>query len=400
LPVGQGAFYVEQFEDGTNVVYDCGTSTNVEIINDEIQGLFEMGEQIKAIFISHVHEDHINGLPYLLRYCNVEAIYLPYIRPEDFTLMRLIFRLENANSFAYKFLSNPRQIIEEICQQSERRVPSIIYVLPTDEDTDKSADVDHYITSGKRISLVSNLPNEWVYVPFNFREERRLVKFREGLVAIGINFSDLESVVEGHEFSRPIRDLLREAYRKVPGDLNTNSMVVYSGPTNQDNERKYSCLKIPYNCLTRYFCCNYNSFRAGCLYTGDYDASGRAKWSELHTKFSNYWNYIGTVQIPHHGSKHNYNTKLSDGGRILVISSGCSNKYRHPHTHVLKDIIGKRALLCWVTDEKGSLAMFNIYLIENSSQCKLTVGVLDETEKVLDACENGADIPEASMNFL
>lgn len=25
LPVGQGAFYTEQFDDGTTVIYDCGS---------------------------------------------------------------------------------------------------------------------------------------------------------------------------------------------------------------------------------------------------------------------------------------------------------------------------------------------------------------------------------------
>lgn len=28
LPVGQGAFYVEKFKNGKNIVYDCGSISN------------------------------------------------------------------------------------------------------------------------------------------------------------------------------------------------------------------------------------------------------------------------------------------------------------------------------------------------------------------------------------
>ena len=40
LPVGQGAFYLERFEingEKTNVVYDCGSLTDVKIVEKEIR---------------------------------------------------------------------------------------------------------------------------------------------------------------------------------------------------------------------------------------------------------------------------------------------------------------------------------------------------------------------------
>lgn len=46
LPVGQGAFYCEQFyEDDhkdrrVNVVYDCGSSTNVKLVETQIANMF------------------------------------------------------------------------------------------------------------------------------------------------------------------------------------------------------------------------------------------------------------------------------------------------------------------------------------------------------------------------
>ena len=80
LPVGQGSFCLEQFKNGENkinIVYDCGTSTKSFDINKEIRANFDKGEDILLVFISHLHEDHVNGLEYLLNYCNVKNIIFP-----------------------------------------------------------------------------------------------------------------------------------------------------------------------------------------------------------------------------------------------------------------------------------------------------------------------------------
>ena len=73
LPVGQGAFYCERFEgDGINkkevinVVYDCGSSTGIEIVEHEIRKKFTLHEKINALIISHFHEDHIQEIPHIL----------------------------------------------------------------------------------------------------------------------------------------------------------------------------------------------------------------------------------------------------------------------------------------------------------------------------------------------
>ena len=47
LPVGQGAFYTEQFDCGVNVVYDCGSSTSRSAIEKQIACTFEPREKIQ-----------------------------------------------------------------------------------------------------------------------------------------------------------------------------------------------------------------------------------------------------------------------------------------------------------------------------------------------------------------
>lgn len=61
LPVGQGSFYTEQFDCGENVVYDCGSSTGVDYVNNMIKSTFAEKEKISMVFISHWKVDYINN---------------------------------------------------------------------------------------------------------------------------------------------------------------------------------------------------------------------------------------------------------------------------------------------------------------------------------------------------
>lgn len=56
LPVGQGALHVERFSVG-----------------------------------EHLHEEHINGIPFLMERCHVKRVYLSLISPVVLALMRLDF---------------------------------------------------------------------------------------------------------------------------------------------------------------------------------------------------------------------------------------------------------------------------------------------------------------------
>ena len=53
LPVGQGAFYLEQFglddETRINVVYDCGAYGDSKPVEEQIRRSFKKGETIHAV---------------------------------------------------------------------------------------------------------------------------------------------------------------------------------------------------------------------------------------------------------------------------------------------------------------------------------------------------------------
>ena len=71
-PVGQGGFYTETLNnhgDEFNVVYDCGGNSKTfmedylkRFIHDDA---YKQKKRIDAVFISHLHADHVNGLKYL-----------------------------------------------------------------------------------------------------------------------------------------------------------------------------------------------------------------------------------------------------------------------------------------------------------------------------------------------
>ena len=65
-------------------------------------------------------------------------------------------------------------------------------------------------------------------------------------------------------------------------------------------------------------------------------------------------NSIGCLQVPHHGSKYNFNKKLLDFNASYIISAGRTNKYRHPHADVIKEMYMERKYPWIVTEEYRS----------------------------------------------
>ena len=118
LPVGQGAFYLEQFDKKTFgkdviIVYDCGSLTDVNLVEEEIRKHLREGEKIDAVFLSHLHADHINGLPYLLKYCDVKKIYFPLVTPVNMKILRMDQLIKSKDNFTAEFLEDPYTAIRK-----------------------------------------------------------------------------------------------------------------------------------------------------------------------------------------------------------------------------------------------------------------------------------------------
>lgn len=73
--MGSALFCIESVFDKI-IIYDCG-GQNVSFVNTRIDNLLAQNTEIEAVFISHFHRDHINGIRYLLQKCKVKNLFVP-----------------------------------------------------------------------------------------------------------------------------------------------------------------------------------------------------------------------------------------------------------------------------------------------------------------------------------
>lgn len=361
LPVGQGAFYLESFGYDKKIIYDCG-SENYELLKKVIDK-YVTKQTIDALFISHFHYDHISGIDYLLNKENkVKKVIMPYMSKQERALL-LISNLRSfyeedrfkENSFIFDIIMNPEEYfgkknIDIIFIKEKDKVSSKENNLEKIE-LEKVSEKQKYLESGCKLMLDTAL--DWAFIPFNFRETNRGTKALSNLKdkCPEIFHKDSNDIRYDYLYKNWV-DLLgdiKESFKNVRGDMNTNSMVLYSGPLSKNKISHYkrnifccdNTILYNINCLKCILEKSNNisqHYKIGCLYTGDYNAKGKYKFKDIMNRFEPYKEFIGTIQIPHHGSKYNYNKHLIDDD-CAVISCGLNNKYRHPHKEVLDDLL-------------------------------------------------------------
>ena len=371
LPVGQGAFYLEQFRNGKekiNVIYDCGSGTDINLVNKQIDDAFEPGETVHAVFISHLHEDHVNGLPHLLKRCRVQRLFFPLLTEESKILLILQY-LSNGkgdeSDFVPSFIQDPKKTLEGFADPEH---PTTLYpVLPNNDEGHEQPEPDspegipvEPVKSGRPVeSIIGISVKEWRYIPFNFCEKNRRAILEAQLIKIfGPSCSPKDLLDEYRRDPHTTGKRLESAYRAVPGGFNANSLVLFSGC---DELRIMQCAvgnrRGPY-CPCKTYLPN------GCLYTGDYEAAGAHKWKELEDAYKDYFDNIGCLQIPHHGARYNFNIKFLHfpNCELYIASAGYCNRYRHPHSSVIRDILayGKHPII--VNEHPGSAFYLCVFL--------------------------------------
>lgn len=370
FPVGQGAFYCEQFCNGKeriNIVYDCGSSTDVHLVENKIMNFFEPSEDIRAVFISHLDNDHINGIPFLLKHCKVQKLFFPLLTEENLKYIKVSNLIRYGRySSEYFLLDNFYSLLDDLDIDHRPR----LYAILDNEDEDwGNREIEAVrLPSGANIAGYIYNNNEqyetlrdWVYIPFNFRQTAHVKQLHDILkMSFGrdMDNDDLQKIWESGNQSDCKK--IKAAYKQINYDMNTNSMTLYSGLKNQ-------CIKQKVNTgIYRDGRSFYNKNNVGCLYTGDYNASKKDNWKELLDAYVAYWNYIGCIQIPHHGSRHNYNGEFAKLDAYTIISAGKKNQYRHPHNYVIKDLLlhNKNPLI--VSEESNSEVTLLLSCNQNS----------------------------------
>lgn len=393
-PVGQGAFYSEHFLCGcerVNVVYDCGTLTEKSITDREIMKTFQRGETVDAVFISHLHKDHISGIPDLIKFCDVKRIFFPVLTETDKCLSKIKAKVDGDDEFTVKFIDSPLKAIRDIESDYSKDV-KLIGILSDEENDipnsrfDSGTDMrflegipgvcDYTLPSGVDVAneihakpkLQEIVRPFWTYVPYNFRMSGRTNILIAELENYKISRNELMELGRNPDSYRNRIKEIKKVYKKLTKDFNSHSMTLYSGSVNLNIEEMYAkiggCKNIVWDCDCHWYlrsledsACLYSS---GCLYTGDYDMTSQSVMDELGKKYEKYWNKILLMQIPHHGSQKNYNSLLVKRGGIYIISAGTVNSFKHPSGSVIRDICIQGGHPVVITEIEESLACFGM----------------------------------------
>lgn len=376
--VGQGGFYTETFDDSTNksmVVFDCGGKSS-KLMKDYINSFLPTRSKatIEAVFISHLHDDHINGLQHLIDRANVKKIFLPQFNSNQ--LFEIIFynaargaKGSNSNQLVLSFLESNKS------NHSLNEV-SIIQIAEVTGDNNYQ-NVTHNIQHGVSSQTIASgtpmtLPNDWVYIPFNpksktpnfDRIEDQAIKETLQSLYDNTNLSEQAEALAQFVESCGVEQC-KELYKKMFGGIhNGQSMTLFSGLRNPNPNMVICSCPFPPTChhylyshwrdwFAKFAKDNKDCIPTNFLYTGDYEAGESAKMEELSSFYTNMkvWKTICGVQIPHHGSRKNYADELYNKRCYAIASASSSNRYRHPNIDTLINISDQKCMPFVVTEK-------------------------------------------------
>lgn len=338
--IGQGAFYSER-HNNFNIVYDCGAMPLTKYAKSVVQSAFSKTDIIDVLFISHFDYDHISAISTLKQSVGkIKRVILPLLHYEQKNLLININRA--LSQHVLKLIDDPEAYFG--------LDTDIIYIKATDERSigdffDSEApkinlqDISNFknnnsgrieIESGRHLFIDKN--SNWFFVPYNYRNETRSKQLITDLNNLGFDVSKLKNDSKyslTQITTAASRKALRRAYSRIDGNVNENSMLLYSGPEKKSNDD------------TCYICSDFTwpkyMFEAGCIYTGDSDLNK----VNLGLIYSNFVLNVGTVQIPHHGSRHSFSIdSLKSFWPFVIcpISYGTKNTYGHPAVEVINKL--------------------------------------------------------------
>ena len=370
-PVGHGAFYVERFymdEEKTplyTVVFDCGCyngtplSTYKGRINSIIDNDACLPNTIDVLFISHFHTDHINGIMHLLALSNVKTIVVPQLSEIE-RIELYIKDLVQADFSDIESLTRCFESFEDLLSGNNVVTVRVCPESLGDDWHHNTVNIDGLkgiIDSGTKLQKQLGEMCIWAYTPFNpsINANRAYKLFNTlsqskvfgPILSTSMNdkFKKLSEMIKnGH-----LTDL-KDVFKKVfNGRHNEYSMTVLSscGECCHQPCEKACHKSIPSQ--NRY--CTLN-----CLYMGDFQPD-KVNLPLLLKTYDNL-KYVGLLQVPHHGSEHNYAKELYQSPRICIVSADSNDHYSHPDKKTLDGIVSNKGVVILVTETEASKQKF------------------------------------------
>lgn len=361
FPIGQGAFYAE-IHGEFNIVYDCGNWKQTNLSKKIVKQSFTKNDDIDILFISHLDWDHISLLETLKKTVkSIHNVILPLLHDDKKIFLRKVYHGLGYSSL--DIIDNPIKFFGNNT--------NIIYVSPSESNETNDLEdetiilagnnnIPREVNSGRVIKLVKDHYN-WCFVPFNIENKQRNEILERELKKAGFDVDKLKTDT-GYTLTKLTtkkdKNKLKKIYNSLEGKINENSLVIYSGPASMQN--------VHYNYVSHYHSnfCGYSfqeylldydnlyySKKVGCIYTGDIDLNK----FDITRLFNKYWDVIGTIQIPHHGSIYSFEQSfLRNGPFICPISYATNNSYGHPSYNVIADIVSHGSHIINITEKVNS----------------------------------------------
>lgn len=439
-PIGQGGFYTETFSEGEqtiNIVYDCGGFGNTwhndfsyrnrnSDMNKYLESYVEYikgtkRKTIDAIFISHFHVDHINGLQFLLDNDDITVDYLiiPQLTDDVFfeALMYSDIYMSEDRIYNELFEGKTSQFLFDLYNSRNSSYKSTKIIQIEERDVDDNVepfspkdynDNSFSFLAPKIISNNSNIYRsgsvfscaKWLYVPFNSKVKKSNTipplsdklksamkddlksAIKEDIRSMQKSFiwffeddnypfhleTDFETDFERHfekHFEYHYDKNLPKIIQKIGVDKCKETYESIFG-----NNHNHYCMTLFSGTMSLHTINNRQMYSKGqdlipdnpnCLYTGDFAPANNI--DALKIFYGPIWETIRSIQIPHHGSSKNCCDELYKHPIRGFISVGNNNTFKHPGIDTLMKMKDNNCEPIIVTEDKSSMKIYQYELV-------------------------------------
>lgn len=364
--IGQGLFYSgflnlkDSKKHGVfSFVYDCGTDSNKLFLMREIQSfkllLPSAGtldeKRLDMLVISHLHDDHVNGLEYLLDDVKVDTVVMPYI-DDGLKSLPLIESAGNSD-FLRTFYLDPvrwfasrgvRRILLLGAGDADLKGEGLSPGQPlNNDDSDIYVDPESVIRAGSIGSTsIMYLRNKsavrcrkycWEFKFENLKLDPTVIALYKNIVEDYIQkYLSLADILLDKQLTKDLRTDIRKQCGNI---FNRTSVVLLHRPIAGKALAQFSLCDC---CFCRYLMPPeyIDDILCGSVLTGDVDLKKGESFDILSDALVEHG--YSVIQFPHHGANNDYNIDYFCNLPVvaMVLSYGITNKYGHPHGEVLR----------------------------------------------------------------
>lgn len=356
--VGQGLFYSGHLHNNQfNFIYDCGSVSKAKYLENAINNQLP-ATAIDFMVISHLHQDHINGLKRLLINHHVHKIFLPYLGHGNLSLVKLLtaralFTSDDNDFFDESMFRAFRFIVDfyDINVQGRNRDTEVVFIGQNGEPVMGSGDIHSQIE-------FADSKGEWKFIMYNKRCSNSTLDSLESAINAELKKHRVSNVTDLIRKGRikDIKDIYNAVFKKGGIDLNLTSTILIHYPV---GKKKFH---YPYRFVHTLYEIESDRTKPITVLTGDaiFDDEMLLR---LNQELLKHTDAFLVFQVPHHGSKYNWHSLTIDYKYIFnqyVIPFGLGNKYHHPHKEVINELsILKTAAVSMVTE----ITAFQYYIL-------------------------------------